>query len=295
MYTDAFISHSSRDQRRAQTICALLEKKGLSCWIAPRDVRPGRDYAIEILDGIENAAAFVVTLSESANESEFVKREVERAANWRKPIICVRLSNVMPARALELFLSTTHWIDAFGPVDDRGRYDIVRAVRAAGGGPSHLSADASRSVHPTAKSVHSFPSMLKWRLGQARRALNRFADLEFAAKLFGRRDVRFQALAFLPHDTRFSFRGLKIERSDIERGVTLGRGDDAGQYQINHPTISRRHLEMISTSRGIRITDLGSTNGTFINQMRLKPHTQYRFSIGDRLRIGGLDVSVYPS
>ena len=40
-------------------------------------------------------------------------REVERAISKKKPVIPVRIENVEPSRALQLFISGTQWIDAF--------------------------------------------------------------------------------------------------------------------------------------------------------------------------------------
>ena len=56
----AFVSHAKEDLKAAQAITAALEKRGLKCWIAPRDVRPGRTYAGEIIKGIERSRCFVL-------------------------------------------------------------------------------------------------------------------------------------------------------------------------------------------------------------------------------------------
>lgn len=292
---DAFISHSSRDARRASAICELLEDKGLRCWIAPRDVKPGRDYALEILDGLEQSKSVVIALTNASNQSDFVKREAERAANWKKPIICVRLSNIMPSRSLELYLSTTQWIDAFGPTRDGARYGIVRAVRAAGGTPSRLSRGDERSFKPTSKSVRSVHSMLKWRFGQARRALNDYLDPRCFSRFLPVWRADFEALAILPLDTRLAFHGLKVERMAVDRGVIIGRAADEKTLQISDRTISRHHLLILNSTTGLKVTDLGSTNGTFVNNRKLKPHVASRFTVGDRMRIGAIEVAIYYS
>ena len=54
----AFISHASEDAAIAAAISDYLENNGVSCWIAPRDVTPGREYSSEIVDGIESSAVF---------------------------------------------------------------------------------------------------------------------------------------------------------------------------------------------------------------------------------------------
>ena len=109
----AFISHASGDRVTASRICADLEATGFRCWIAPRDVRPGRDYASEIISGIEASKAFVLVLSDDANRSPFVQAEVERAYSKGKPVFPIRIEEVLPSRSLELFVSTKHWIDAW--------------------------------------------------------------------------------------------------------------------------------------------------------------------------------------
>jgi TIR domain-containing protein/tetratricopeptide repeat protein len=109
----AFISYAKADQRPAQQIAEGLEERGFKCWIAPRDVRPGRAYGDEIIRGIERAHAFILVLSSASNESIFVAREVERAISKNKAVFPVRVEDVKPAPSLEFFISSTQWIDAF--------------------------------------------------------------------------------------------------------------------------------------------------------------------------------------
>jgi hypothetical protein len=40
-----FISYSSEDKAIAEALCAALESEGISCWIAPRNVKAGRPYS----------------------------------------------------------------------------------------------------------------------------------------------------------------------------------------------------------------------------------------------------------
>lgn len=109
----AFISYASQNKETAFDIVNSLEKRGMKCWVAPRDVRPGEDYPAEIIRGIERSNCLVLVLSEAANNSKFVRREVERAVNYGKPIFPIRIEDVLPSTSLELLVSTTHWIDAW--------------------------------------------------------------------------------------------------------------------------------------------------------------------------------------
>jgi hypothetical protein len=127
----AFISYASEDESVAGTISAYLEQSGVSCWIASRDVRPGANYGAEIIDAIETSATLVLVLSEHANSSEFVKREVERAVSKGKPIFPVRVGEVVPSKSLELFISSAEWIDASQPPIEQHLGRLADSIRSA--------------------------------------------------------------------------------------------------------------------------------------------------------------------
>jgi hypothetical protein len=84
---DVFISYASQDAAVANAVVAALERHGLTCWIAPRDVTPSALYADEIIRSINEATALVIVLSASAIASPHVGKEVERASSKRRPII----------------------------------------------------------------------------------------------------------------------------------------------------------------------------------------------------------------
>jgi hypothetical protein len=151
MLKDAFISHAAEDATLADAITGHLEHDGLACWIAPRDVRPGCEYASEIIDGIESCAVFVLVLSAAANLSPFVKREVERAASKGKPILTFRAAPVAPARSLELFVSSAHWIDAWEAPLAPHLAQLAASVRNAVGGPPAAAPDEARAPRPAAR------------------------------------------------------------------------------------------------------------------------------------------------
>ena len=112
MAHDIFISYSSEDKTVADAVCAGLEAQGTRCWIAPRDVGPGQDWASTIVDAIQDCRIFVIILSSGANKSSQVLREVERAVNAGKVVIPFRIEDLVPSKSLGYFLSVSHWLDA---------------------------------------------------------------------------------------------------------------------------------------------------------------------------------------
>jgi hypothetical protein len=109
---DIFISHSKEDNKLAVALCHFLEEKKLRCWMAPRDVQAGKDYARCIIEGIQSSHIMVVILSEYSNRSHHVRNEVERAFNHQVAILPFRIRDIIPGESLEYFLSSYHWLDA---------------------------------------------------------------------------------------------------------------------------------------------------------------------------------------
>ena len=112
MSRDVFISHSAQDKKVAETICAALEDSGIPCWVAPRDVRPGRSFPGEITRAIQQSKVMLLIFSQHSNSSEQVLREVQLAVDCHVPIIRLRIEDIPLSDDLRYYLSTPHWLDA---------------------------------------------------------------------------------------------------------------------------------------------------------------------------------------
>jgi len=111
-------------------LVAGLESKGLTAWISPRDLRLGAEYPEEIIRGINSSKCFVLLLSDAANMSDHVRREVERAASKSKPIYPVRIADVAPSPKLEYFISMHHWMDALDGIVEAHLEQLIAAISA---------------------------------------------------------------------------------------------------------------------------------------------------------------------
>lgn len=131
MRRTAFISHASQDADAARRICEYLEREGVPCWIAPRDVTPGREYGAEIIEGLLECPVLVLVLSENANKSIYVKREIERGVSAGKLVFPIRIREVAPSRSLELFVASSHWIDAWQPPLHQHLDRLIRSIKSA--------------------------------------------------------------------------------------------------------------------------------------------------------------------
>lgn len=107
----AFLSHSSTDAELADGLCADLESDGVSCWIAPRDVTPGRPYAEECVRGIEESGAVVLLASAAAIGSNQVLSEIEQAHKRKIPIYTLLVGKPQIGRELDYYISRLHWLE----------------------------------------------------------------------------------------------------------------------------------------------------------------------------------------
>lgn len=72
---------------------------------------------------------------------------------------------------------------------------------------------------------------------------------------------------------------------------TLGRRAE-NDVCIPNPFVSGTHAEIDVADEGIYFTDLGSTNGTFLNDSRLSPNVRTLVNAGDVLRIGEIAIEL---
>ncbi len=115
MAHDVFISYSSKDKATADAVCHALESKKIRCWIAPRDVLPGKPFEKAILDAINDARVFVLIFSSGSNKSGHVESEVKAAWKREIPIIPFRIEDVELNEIIGYYISSQHWLDAITP------------------------------------------------------------------------------------------------------------------------------------------------------------------------------------
>ena len=68
--------------------------------------------------------------------------------------------------------------------------------------------------------------------------------------------------------------------------LSIGRGED-NKVKLPHTFISRNHCKMrLITPQMIEIIDLGSSNGTFVDNQKLEPNKPYQFSSAANIKLG---------
>ena len=74
------------------------------------------------------------------------------------------------------------------------------------------------------------------------------------------------------------------QRYPLGQQARIGRSREC-EISIDEPQSSRRHAQVWQTPDGYAVQDMGSTNGTFVNGVRIQQPA--RLSPGDRLQVGG--------
>ena len=90
----AFVSYSAKQQKDADALRYLLHQHDIHTWMAPYDIPEGNDYGDVVSGAIQNAACVVLLLTEDAQNSAYVDKEIERALHYGKTIAPIQLDRV---------------------------------------------------------------------------------------------------------------------------------------------------------------------------------------------------------
>ena len=155
MAHDVFISYAQEDKPVADAVCATLESQGVRCWIAPRDVLPGKPYPEAIQAAVAMARLMVLVFSQHAAQSGAVLSEIHLGFRRELTIVPFRLEDAPLGKGMNYLLGAVHWLDAISPPLEKHLRTLADRVR------EHLGLAASlqepkpdRSSNPEAKARH---------------------------------------------------------------------------------------------------------------------------------------------
>ena len=90
---DVFISYKAEELDEATWVKSVLETNGISCWMAPASIPGGSSYASAIPRAIREAKAMVLILSDRAQRSPWISKEVDIAIGEGKIVLPFMLEN----------------------------------------------------------------------------------------------------------------------------------------------------------------------------------------------------------
>ena len=135
MAASIFISFASKDVKVAQTLCAALESRGIPCWISARDIQPGENFQVSIVQALRHAKIMVLVFTANSNTSEEMTKELALASQQRLIVIPLRVEDVTPSDAFTYEFATRQWIDVFADWESSIDQLCRRITRALDPGP----------------------------------------------------------------------------------------------------------------------------------------------------------------
>lgn len=113
---EIFISYRSTESYLAYMIKNFLETHGFSVWMAPDCISGGSDYAAEIPAAIRDCKVVVLILSQKAQRSKWVRKELVQALELRKTVMPVMIENCPLSKEYNFYLSNVQRYEAFADI-----------------------------------------------------------------------------------------------------------------------------------------------------------------------------------
>jgi hypothetical protein len=110
---DVFISFSRQDVGAADGVCQALEVAGIRCWMAHRDIAPGRGYLGPVLEAADRCRAVLLIVSAHTTTSNIYI--LDRATGRGVPIIWFMIDHATPPAEFNRFRESALLIDASVP------------------------------------------------------------------------------------------------------------------------------------------------------------------------------------
>jgi hypothetical protein len=110
---DAFISYHNNAKKVVDYLVGNLERSGINCWYAPRNIINGQKYYNTISNAISNAGCVIAVMSDEALNSQCVKHEISIANDLNIPIIPFEIAPISIQNELAVKLATRHKIVAY--------------------------------------------------------------------------------------------------------------------------------------------------------------------------------------
>jgi pSer/pThr/pTyr-binding forkhead associated (FHA) protein len=83
-----------------------------------------------------------------------------------------------------------------------------------------------------------------------------------------------------------------VRRVTVRHDIVIGRGSDCN-LRLSAPQMSRRHCFLRVGRDGVSVTDLDSSNGTYVDNKRIKPGERVELKTGSILTLGPVNFIVH--
>ena len=291
--TDIFLSYSRDDRAKARLVATCLEREGFSVWW-DAEIHSGESFDMVIERQLDEARVVLVMWSPSSVKSRWVRAEAASADRLGK-LVPITIEPCIRPIIFELMhtVELCHWNgDVADPAWGQLLLDLHRNLRSRGG----ESAAAPVSVAPAPTPVSAAPSPPSREPdGGAASAFPSFAasapadqdedDETYAATQF----ASFEPEPAGPeHFLHLVVDGRTEQQFPVGRaGLRIGRTAPA-EVVLSDKHVSRRHCQVEFEGENLVVVDLGSTNGTFVDDLKVIDRAV--LPVGSVLKVGQCEL-----
>jgi hypothetical protein len=295
--TDIFLSYARHDQGTAQVFAKCLLEEGFSVWW-DASLHSGETFDEVIERNLREARAVVVLWSPASVASRWVRAEATLADRRNK-----LAPAMIEACDRPIIFELTHAAELSGWNGDRSdpRWqtfvaDLHRLVEAGSHEVAAASATPARRQPPTLKAVEDVPTPAD--AAVSRRPLRPGnAEVILADRL--RREPALRSPRPEPavdesladgevHCLDMAEGHVAEEVFVVDSAMKIGRAAPA-DIVVSHKSVSREHCLIGLANDELLVTDLNSTNGTYIDDVRVSRAAI--LPVGSVLRIGQISLT----
>jgi len=278
--TTVFISHNSRDDKFVDTLAIGLHRHQFKTWIDHNDTPEGMLWANIIQDGLEKGDHMILVVTEGSMQSRHVRIEWQSFQGLVKPMILLILDDDVVIPKLLQDYPSVNW--SYDLELEQNLKSLLKYLPIA--------TDSSPS--PEIKTSIQLP--------QTKQLNPNAVGLDELQRLAGEIDSHTEPVVGTSEIK------LIIPKSDVSisynvsHPMRIGRGSphdiekpdiDLNPYE-SIKTVSRNHATLSIKNGGVMLTDVGSSNGTFVDGKRLKPNIAAKIESGTMVRFGALIVQI---
>ncbi len=130
-----FVSYASADRDRVVPVIETLGRARVSVWLDQQGIAGGENYALEITEAIEHAAALVLMCSAASLASRNVRQEIVLAWKFERPYIPLLLEAVTIPKDVMYWLEAAQWIEVLGTPEGAWLPQVLAALAPLGIAP----------------------------------------------------------------------------------------------------------------------------------------------------------------
>ncbi len=266
-----FISYKVEDFDKAIAVKNHLEENYITCWMAPMSIRGGMSYAQEIPQAIRNCGVFLLILTEKAQESKWVPRELDQAINCGKIIMPYILENCPLRNDFSFYLTNVQHYDAFRDPQEaleRMTADIQKLLNITP--PPKVEEPQAVPQEPIPQTPVATPKPKP--VTEKKKPKNKKKKKFLIPVILGSILLSITLLIIMLLPNKINIGGVKFKVNDYSiklENVTLNQGDldnftkfkELDTIRITNCDIQAQDLSMLATDK-LRVLELNNCNIT---------------------------------